>query len=86
MINRCEKSHRAGNFAFWPHSSKFATTTATHHTTMMYQIGGRKEATNLAWRLPQRWLRSQPSWLVGGCLLANLPNKNMLTTTQLPHR
>jgi len=65
------------------YSSEFSATTTTHHTTMMYRIGRRKEATDLAWRLPQRRLRSRPSWLVGACLLANLPSKNMLTTTQL---
>ncbi len=52
MIDRCEKLHRAGNLVSWPYSSKFTATTATHYTTMMYPIGGREEATNLAWRLP----------------------------------
>jgi hypothetical protein len=36
MIDRREKSHRAENLISWPYSSEFATTTATHHTTMMY--------------------------------------------------
>ncbi len=40
------------------------------------------EATNLVWRLPRRRLRSLPTWSGGACLLANLPSKNMLTTTQ----
>ena len=60
-----------------------STTTATFHAAMMYRISGREEATNSAWRLPRQRLRSRPSWLVGACLLANLPNKNTLTTTQL---
>ncbi len=83
MIDRREKLHQAENLVSWPYSSESAATTTTHHTTMMYQIDGRKEATDLAWRLPGRRLRSQPSWLVGACLLANLPSKNTLTTTQL---
>jgi hypothetical protein len=83
MIDRREKSHRAENLVSCLYSSEFAATTATHHTSMMYLIGGREEATDLAWRLPRRWLRSRPSWLVGACLLANLPSKNTLTTTQL---
>jgi hypothetical protein len=83
MIDRREKLHRAENLISWLYSSEFSATTALHHTAMMYQIGRRKEATNLAWRLPRRWLRSWPSWLVGACLLATLPSKNTLTTTQL---
>jgi hypothetical protein len=83
MIDRREKSYRAENLVYWPYSSKFATTTATHHTAMRYQIGGRKQTTNLVWRMPQRQLESRPSWLVGVCLLANLPRKNTLATTQL---
>jgi hypothetical protein len=55
-----------------------------HHalTTMMYQIGRREEATNLVWRLPKQRLKSWPPWVVCVCLLANLPSKNTLTTTQ----
>jgi hypothetical protein len=83
MINQREKLHRAENLVSWPYSSEFSATTATHHTAMMYRISRRKEATDLVWRLPRRWLRSRPSWLVGACLLANLPSKNTLTTTQL---
>jgi hypothetical protein len=74
MIDRREKS-QAENLVSWPYSFKFAATTATHHTSMMYRIGGLEEATDSAWRLPRRRLRSRP--------LANLPSKNMLTTTQL---
>ncbi len=37
------------------------------------------------WRLPRRRLRCRPPWLVGVCSLANLPIKNMLTTTQQCH-
>jgi hypothetical protein len=76
MTDRRKKSHRAENLISWPYSSEFAATTATHHTAMMYRIGGHKEATNLAWRLPQQRLRGRPSWLVGACLLANSPSKN----------
>ena len=83
MIDRHKKLHQAENLVSWPYSSKFATTTATHHTAMMYQIGGRKEATNLGWRLHQKQLRSRPSCFVCVCSLAYLPSKNMLTTTQL---
>ncbi len=83
MIDQREKSHRAENLVSWPYSSEFSTTTAMHHIPMMYRTGGYKEATDLAWRLPQRRLRSRPSWLVGACLLAYLPSKNTLTTTQL---
>ena len=82
MIDRREKSHRAENLVAWAYSSVFAATTATHHTAMMYRIGGREEATDSVWRLPRRRLRSRPSWLMGVCLLANLPSKNTLTTTQ----
>jgi hypothetical protein len=82
MIDRRKKSHQAENLVSWPYSSEFAATTAMHHTamTIMYRISGREEATDLAWRLPQQRLRGRPSWLVGACLLANLPSKNMLTT------
>ena len=83
MIDRREKSHRAENLVSWPYSSELAATTATHHTAMMYRIGGREEATDSAWRLPRRRLGSRPPWLVGACSLANLPSKNTLTTTQL---
>jgi hypothetical protein len=48
---------------------------------MMFQIGGREEATDLAWRLPRRQLRSWPPWLEGVCSVANLPNKTQITTT-----
>ncbi len=83
MIKRHDKLHQAENLVFWPYSSEFAATTTTFHTAMVYRISGRKEATNLVWRLPRQQLRSRPSWLVGVCLLANLPSKNMLPTTQL---
>ncbi len=83
MIDRRKKSHRAENLVSWTYSSVFATTTATHQTAMMCQIGRRKEATDLAWRLPQRRLGSWPPWLVGACSLANLPSKNTLATLQL---
>jgi hypothetical protein len=36
MIDRRKKSHRAENLVSWPYSSKFAATTTTHHTAMMY--------------------------------------------------
>ena len=83
MIDRHEISHRSENLVSWRYSSEFAATTATHHTAMMYRIGGHKEATDSAWRLPRQRLRSRSSWLVSACLLANLPSKNTLTTTQL---
>ncbi len=83
MIDQREKLHRAENLVSWPYSSEFAATTTTHHTAMMYQIGRHEEATNLAWRLLRRRLRSRPSWSVAVCLLANLSSKNTLTTTQL---
>jgi hypothetical protein len=86
MIDRREKSHRAENLVSWPYSSEFSATTATHHATMMYQISRREEATDLAWRLPRRRLRSRPSWLVGACLLANLPSKNTLTQHNCVYR
>ena len=79
------------NLVYWSYSSDFTTTTATHHAGMMHQLSGRKEVTNSVWRLPIQWLGSWPPWLVGACLLATLPSKNRLTTTQLatmigPHR
>ena len=64
------------------HSAFCASTAATHHATMMYRISGCKEATDLVWGLPRQRLGSRPPWLVGVCLLANLPSKNTLTTTQ----
>jgi hypothetical protein len=82
MIDRRKQLHRAENLVSWPYSSEFAATTTTHHTAVTYQMGGHKESTDLACRLPRRRLRSWPSWLVGACLLANLPSKNTLTTTQ----
>ncbi len=76
MIDQHEKSHQgAESLVSWPYYSEFAATTTMHHTTMMYQINRCKEATDLARRLPQRWLGSRPSWLVGACLLANFPSK-----------
>jgi hypothetical protein len=87
MIDQQKKLHQAENLVSWPYFSEFAATTATRHTTMMYRIGGCKEATDLVWRLRQEQrLGSRPSWSVGACLLANLHSKNTLTTTQLPHR
>jgi hypothetical protein len=53
MIDRPKKLHRAENLLSWPYFSKFTATTATHHTTMMYQIGGLEEATDSTWRLLQ---------------------------------
>jgi hypothetical protein len=53
MIDRCKKSHQAEKLVSWPYSSVFAATTATHHTNMMYQIGGQEKATNSACRLLQ---------------------------------
>ncbi len=82
MIDRCEKSHLAEYLFSCSYSSYCTFTTATHHAAMMYQIGGREEATNLAWRLPRQRLRCRPLWLEGGFSLANLSGKNMLTTTQ----
>ncbi len=76
MIDRCEKLHQAENLVSWTYSSVFAATTTTHHTAMMYRIGGRKEATDSAWRLKRQPLGSRPPWLVGACLLANLQSKN----------
>ena len=83
IVDRYMKSDCVGNLVSWLYSLECTATTSTHHTAMMYQIGGREEAANLAWRLPRRWLGSRPSWLVGVCLLANLPSKNTFTTTQL---
>jgi len=51
MINRCEKLHRAENLSSCSYSTFGAYTANTHHAAMMYRIGGRKEATDLAWRL-----------------------------------
>ena len=82
MINQSKKSHWAENLSSFSHSAVCASTAAMHHTTMMYQTGWRKEATNLAWRLPRQGLGSQPPWLVSVCLLANLPSKKTPTTTQ----
>ncbi len=76
MIDRREKSHQAENLVSWHYSSEFAATTSTHHTAMTYRIGGGEEVTDSAWRLPRRRLGSRPPWLVGACLLANLPSKN----------
>jgi hypothetical protein len=82
IVDRSTKSHRVENLVYWPYSSEFAVTTTTHHAAMMYQLGGRKEATDSAWRLPRRRLGSRPPWWAGTCLLANLPSKNTLTKIQ----
>ncbi len=82
VIDRCKKSHRAENLSSCSYSAFCTFTAATHHAAMMYRISRREEATDLAWRLPRRRLRCWPPWLEGGCLLANLPSKNTLTTTQ----
>jgi hypothetical protein len=83
IINQRDKSHQAKNLLSWPYSYELAATTATYHIALMYQNGGREEVTNLVCRLPRRRLGSRPTWLVGACLLADLPSKNTLTTTQL---
>jgi hypothetical protein len=82
IVDRLTKSHRAENHVYWLYSFNFAATTFTHHSAMIYQLGGRKEATDSAGRLPRGWLGSRPPWLVDAFLLANLPSKNTLTTTQ----
>jgi hypothetical protein len=82
IINRYEKSHQAKNLSSFSHSAFCTSTATTHHTAMMYRIGGREEATNLAWKLPRQRLGSWPPWLVGACWQAYLPNKNTITTTQ----
>jgi hypothetical protein len=60
MIDQCEKLHRAENLSSFSHSAFCTSTAATHHAAVMGQIDGRKEATNLAWRLPIRWPVSRP--------------------------
>ena len=82
MIDQREKSHRADNLSSCSYSAFCAYAATAAAAAMMFRIGGRKEATDLAWRLPRRRLGSRPPWLVGACLLANLPSKNTLTTTQ----
>jgi hypothetical protein len=51
MIDRCKKLHQAENLSSCSYSPFCISTTNTHHADMMSGIGGRKEATNLAWRL-----------------------------------
>jgi hypothetical protein len=82
IVSRFTKSHFVGNLISWPYSSKFAITATTHHSAMMYQIGGHEEATDSVWMLPRQQLGSWPPWLVGECSIAYLPSKNMITTTQ----
>jgi hypothetical protein len=54
IIDQSTKSHRVENIVYWPYSSNFAAaTTTTHHATMMSLLGGHKEGTILAWRLPR---------------------------------
>jgi hypothetical protein len=65
IVDRLTKLHREEHLIYWPYSFNFAATTATHHAAMIYRLGGSKEATNLAWRLPSRRLGSRPPWFVG---------------------
>jgi hypothetical protein len=48
MIDQCEKSHRAENLSSCSYSAFCAYTAATHHSAMMFRIGGREEATDLS--------------------------------------
>ena len=75
MIDLCKKLRQAENLSSCSFSAFCAATAVTHHAAMMNRIGGREEATDSAWRLPSRRLRSRPPWSVGACLLANLPGK-----------
>jgi hypothetical protein len=51
IVNRSAKSHCVENLVHWPYSFGFTATTSTHHSATIYQLGGREEATNSAWRL-----------------------------------
>ncbi len=73
-----EGRHHDWSVQFLAPSRKCCTSTATtYHATMMCQIRGRKEATNLTWRLTRQQLQCQLPWLVGACLLAHKTSKNM---------
>jgi len=69
MIDRRKKSHRAENLVSWPYSSKFTATTATHHTSMTYRIGGREEATD--GMEAAATTAQKPAIMVGGCVFAS---------------
>jgi hypothetical protein len=73
MIYRCKKFHQTENLSSCSCSAFCISTTATHHDAMMSRIGGRKEATDSAWRLLRRWFGTWPPWSVGMCLIANFP-------------
>ncbi len=83
MIDRREKLHRADLLSFCSYSAFCAYAATAAAAAMMFRIGGRKEVTDLAWRLRRRRLGSRPPWSEGVCLLANLPSKNTRTTLQL---
>jgi len=46
MIDRYEISHRAENLSSCSYSAFCAYTANTHHSAMMFRIGGREEATD----------------------------------------
>ena len=83
MIDQREKSHRADNLSSCSYSAFCAYAATAAAAAMMFRIGGREEATDSAWRLQRRRLRSRPPWSEGVCSLANLPSKNTRTTLQL---
>jgi hypothetical protein len=68
--------HAVGIVSSCPYSVFFDTTTATHHSPIMYQIGGRGTTTHSELRLPSRQLRcrrgcsSSPRWGgIANCLV-----------------
>jgi hypothetical protein len=48
IVDRSTKSHCVDFLVYWPYSFDFGTTTSTHHSAMIYRLGGREEATNSA--------------------------------------
>ena len=59
MIDRCEKSHQEENLSSCSSSAFYTYTADTHHAAMiiMSRKDGRKEATDLVWRLQRQWLQ-----------------------------
>jgi hypothetical protein len=81
IIDRCTSSHAVGIVSFCPYSAFFDTTAATHHSPMMYRIGGRGTTTHSALRLRSRQLLFLTS-LGRHCRLSGILSYIFLRRTQ----
>ena len=72
MINRCKKSLQAENLSSCPYSAFCTYTAATYHSVMMFQIGGREEATDSPFGVEAAETTAwKPAAMVEGCVFAS---------------